>query len=995
MKSQALDSLVSECQRVASEIIEYVSQIEARLPSRKWENVYRAVQSVWKKDKIDAFQKRLESLQSNLALRILLVLNAKVDLQADVQNDGLERLAYGNHEIVEVMSINQVMMRSVLARLNQGSDLQEGNGSENVTGAILTLQNGETKVLTRMNRQIDPGVDQSGRNPEQTFVTLRTNPSRTTGIIEVESRSHDHVQREILECLYFRQITDRVDEVAPAHRKTFEWIFNSSSFEGKPWDDLPAWLESGSGCYWVNGKAGAGKSTLMKYIRENEQTKKALHIWANGSHLIMASFFFWNLGSKLQRSQSGLLRALLFDVVQELPDLAPLILPGLYRAVIRGREDRLNEPSYAELKKGFQNLILLKNKLVKVCLIVDGVDEYEGDHAELSEMFAAIPSSSCVKVVLSSRPIPACVEVFSRCEKLQLQELTRGDVKLYVTDRICENAHFQQIFKQDTPQAQTFLDEIVNKASGVFLWVIIVVRGVLDGLRNGDRLGELRTHLDGLPDDLDTLYHHMLEKLNPVYRSQAAEIFQITFRSITLASEEPLTTMHLAHIENEDPEIALALPIAPLSIDQRYSKCLSMEFRIRSRCCGLVEVLHDWSLDPKLRSINSRISFLHRTVAEFLQNERVWNGLLALTRKQSFEVNLSLSAAYLMETKTNKSVGIVDTRHDPIWRSMRASLQYARLAESLNPERTSIFVDELDNVMASHWQTTREYHAGGLTFGTTIPGTSDQAHWAVSVFRTWDDVGDLPQYCDANESIYSVAAAHGLINYLKHKLSEDSEGFICGQTEQALLTTISSHARNFKKNSTPDARNSYARFLTNDGIVPSENYVAITCFLLKRLLKEQERGTVLSTAWGQALKLTTKLAGYSQGFWNSFVEEEIVHWVKLLEELVLLGADVNATVELGARPGAHRQSASLVIMTLSRQLPPQAISLRSIIASFDNLKALIEARGAIKREWLNGKLVLGVERTSTSTTACSFNGCTSPPPTRKGFRHRLSAFRKR
>jgi len=182
------------------------------------------------------------------------------------------------------------------------------------------------------------------------------------------------------------------------------------------------------------------------------------------------------------------------------------------------------------------------------------------------------------------------------------------------------------------------------------------------------------------------------------------------------------------------------------------------------------------------------------------------------------------------------------------------------------------------------------------------------------------------------------------------------------------------------------------RFLINDGVVPSENYVSITNFFLKRLLHKPEHQTVLSIAWSQALKLTTKLAGYAEGSWNSFVEEEIVLWVKLLEDFILLGVDVNETVELGARPGAHRQTASLIIMSLYRQLPPQAVSLRSIVASRDSLKALLEARGASKKELLNGKLVLETETTPASSMACSSKGSTSPSSTRKGFRKILRVF---
>jgi hypothetical protein len=154
------------------------------------------------------------------------------------------------------------------------------------------------------------------------------------------NRTRHFVQTKTLRCLYFRQIIDRVEEVSPAHRKTFEWVFQDSAFAGSPWDHLPQWLKSGSGCHWVNGKAGARKSTLMKFIRENKSTKVALTHWAGGKRLIIASLFFWNLGLKIQRSQEGLLRALLYDVVLAEPDLAALVLPGLYRAVVYGKDSQ-------------------------------------------------------------------------------------------------------------------------------------------------------------------------------------------------------------------------------------------------------------------------------------------------------------------------------------------------------------------------------------------------------------------------------------------------------------------------------------------------------------------------------------------------------------------------------------------------------------------------------------------------------------------------------
>lgn len=89
------------------------------------------------------------------------------------------------------------------------------------------------------------------------------------------------VQAKILESLYFSSITERFEAVDEAHKKTFQWIFqrpeDTAQFaEGRRWDDFPRWLESGKGLYWINGKAGSGKSTLMKYISNHSHTNRSL-----------------------------------------------------------------------------------------------------------------------------------------------------------------------------------------------------------------------------------------------------------------------------------------------------------------------------------------------------------------------------------------------------------------------------------------------------------------------------------------------------------------------------------------------------------------------------------------------------------------------------------------------------------------------------------------------------------------------------------------------
>jgi ATPase subunit of ABC transporter with duplicated ATPase domains len=91
-------------------------------------------------------------------------------------------------------------------------------------------------------------------------------------------------------------------KVAEAHRKTFSWIFEDASQGPSGEFKFQDWLLFQEGIYWIMGKAGSGKSTLMKYLYHHQRTKEALKSWASLKKLVVAKFFFWNAGASMQKS---------------------------------------------------------------------------------------------------------------------------------------------------------------------------------------------------------------------------------------------------------------------------------------------------------------------------------------------------------------------------------------------------------------------------------------------------------------------------------------------------------------------------------------------------------------------------------------------------------------------------------------------------------------------------------------------------------------------
>ena len=123
--------------------------------------------------------------------------------------------------------------------------------------------------------------------------------------------------------LRFRDVYEREASIPKAYEKTYEWIFKPPKQSN--WDDFVKWLTSDEPLYWITGKPGSGKSTLMKFIASHDQTKQALAKWAGDTEIWLIPFFFWNSGSDLQMSQEGLIRSILLQALERMPELADTI----------------------------------------------------------------------------------------------------------------------------------------------------------------------------------------------------------------------------------------------------------------------------------------------------------------------------------------------------------------------------------------------------------------------------------------------------------------------------------------------------------------------------------------------------------------------------------------------------------------------------------------------------------------------------------------------
>lgn len=148
---------------------------------------------------------------------------------------------------------------------------------------------------------------------------------------------------EITRSLFYPDISSRqemVDSEFDGIKNSYNWIFDKpqtcriGSFDKQnfapQWDDFAHWLRSGHGVYWINGKAGSGKSTLTNYIRDDSRTLVLLEEWCSNRRLLTPTFFFWNAGTRLQKSIDGLLRSLVYQMLRECPELIGCLSVSCY-----------------------------------------------------------------------------------------------------------------------------------------------------------------------------------------------------------------------------------------------------------------------------------------------------------------------------------------------------------------------------------------------------------------------------------------------------------------------------------------------------------------------------------------------------------------------------------------------------------------------------------------------------------------------------------------
>ncbi|KAJ9148897.1 p-loop containing nucleoside triphosphate hydrolase [Pleurostoma richardsiae] len=673
----ALEAIALDCANVADELARTLNKLtDGSERGKVWPSIRAAFKTMWHKDEVEQLTKRLDQYRQEMSLRLLVTLNKKADLQSWETSERLRILENSNQKIVEIVTFTGSLLEGVL--IDPGR--RTLSRREGAISAILALDDGTTRPLH-----------------DSSFGFKK-------GDVNTSTEDFAPLARQVLLSLHYRMVHVRMDSVSESYKGTFNWILESPTAP-QPWDSFSKWLQRNGDCYWITGKAGSGKSTLMKYILSDKRTVSHLKIWTRSGSLIIASYFFWAHGTSLQKTQEGLLRGLLGDVLKQCQYLIPEVFPDIFMHILRSGPDDISNITLEELRIALRKLAReSKLRRLNICLFIDGLDEYGGDLSSLCQfLFDIARSSEFIKIVFSSRPWNIFEDKFALKPKLRLEQLTRPDIHLFACQTLDECWGSKDLESLFPGTLNKLVDALCQKAAGVFLWVVLAVRALCNGVINADTVPNLMLKLDELPEDLEEMYRRMFQALKPEDQAGAARMILMLLRGTSIQTETPVSLLQMALAEEFSLDQAIQAPVKVMLAPQRQSRCELMKRRLQARTSGLLEVVGKGELGYSgSSSIDAFVAFFHRTAADFFQTAEMWELLASLTR-DAFDPDIPLLASCLYEIKVLPVERAVILDSDRVMIDMRQLFAYTLCLEVKNRRPYNLVLDELKRAMNVHW----------------------------------------------------------------------------------------------------------------------------------------------------------------------------------------------------------------------------------------------------------------------------------------------------
>jgi len=530
----------------AKELQDLLSEIRAIAQKKRFGAARAAFRAMRDQKKIEKIQNKLEKCQARFQTavgvdtreQVLSLLKAQGKLSQTLEDfvyPELKRMHDSTHE--------------------QISTAQKSSATAHeITHKALASLNKSSKASSRAI--LDVGSQVQGR-----FDRLQT--------------SHTH--QVFLQSLEHPDMFSRHSQIGAPATGTFEWIFTrgSNRIDKDPKTmELQArfskWLRSSQPVFWINGKAGSGKSSLMSFIESHERTNDLLNIWAGGRRLHVFSFFFWRAGSEIQKSISGVLQSLLYQLVRAKPEIIKSLssneITPSERTWTQARLHRAIETALPHFRED------------RIFVLIDGLDEFEGSYTALTTLILGLQNGSHSKFCLSSRPETALTRQLGSFPYLRLQDLNYDDTRSFVHG---EFEPYEDVIGNSWQFFET-VQQVSSRAEGIFLWAALVCKSLVSGYESQDDAEILKRRLEAIPSGLEALFASMFTNIDREHHEYLSRCFFLmkwsneSNRSVLSDISLPVDTAFMSASPHE-------------SLADFVEDCCVVEHRVLAQAKGLLE----------------------------------------------------------------------------------------------------------------------------------------------------------------------------------------------------------------------------------------------------------------------------------------------------------------------------------------------------------------------------------------------------------------------
>lgn len=266
-----------------------------------------------------------------------------------------------------------------------------------------------------------------------------------------------------------------------------------------------------------------------------------------------------------------------------------------------------------ELQEIFSSL-LAAAKTQSIVVFLDALDEAGSETAPkivtyLRQLYKKFGPERPTRIGFSCRHFPAIA--LKDGFEVRMEDSNQDDIVSYISKRLSEELDIGEDTDMELQNIISLQNHLVLRASGVFMWVALVIPLILPQYNNGEPWDAIYRTVDEVPQDLEEVYRHILtEVVHPLWRADTLYLMQWI-----LFAHRPLSATELRFALASDDSVitpnqsSCAESNGFIESDTRILKWVT------SRTGGLVEIKHHIK-DGVIQG--TIVQFIHQSVSDFL-----------------------------------------------------------------------------------------------------------------------------------------------------------------------------------------------------------------------------------------------------------------------------------------------------------------------------------------------------------------------------------------